>query len=229
VNDARISRFMGPIGLLTVIAIFVGFGPLGSGTPGENASGAKVVAYYTSHMAMSWASIYVVGFGLALFLLFVSGLRGTLRQAQGGQTFWPNLVFAAGIVLVAGLVSVGAIQVVLIVAAHNHELAIARTVNFISSNTELPIIFGMAVVTLSTGAAILSNRVAPLPRTLGWYSVLVGVVACLGPVGFLSFLVGFPVWILAVGFVVSARARRTAGGGIAAPVADPTVVGAVTG
>jgi len=210
VSDERISRWMGPLGLLTVIAIFIGFGPLSGKSPGENASGATVVAYYNAHMAQNWASIYVVGFGLALLLLFVSQLRTVLRDSSGGQNFWPNVVFAGGILLVGGVVVSGVFQVVLIVAAHNHEVAIAKTVNFFSSNDELGLVFGMAVLTLATGAAILLNRSTnPLPRTLGAWSLLVGVVSCLGPVAFFSLLFGLPIWFIATGFVIGTKARRS--------------------
>jgi hypothetical protein len=212
-SDDRVSRWMGPLGLLTVIAIFVGFGPLSGKTPAENASGATVAAFYNSHVARSWASIYVVGFGLALLILFVSQLRTVLRNASGGQTFWPNVVFAAGIILVGGIVAAGTFQVVLILAAHNHELAIIKVANFVSSNDELGFIFGMALLTLATGASILTNRSTdPLPKTLGWWSLLVGVVSCLGPIAFFSLLFGLPIWTIATGFVIGTKARRAAKG-----------------
>jgi hypothetical protein len=202
---------MGPLGLLTVVAIFVGFGPLGGSPPGENASGARVAAYYNAHVATSWASIYVVGFGLALAILFVSQLRTVLRKSGGEQTFWPNVVFAAGIALVVGIVVLGVFQVVLILAAHNHEFAIAKTVNFVGDNDELGFIFGMALLTLATGASILLNRSAnPLPKTLGWWSLLVGVVSCLGPLSFFGLLFGLPIWFIATGFVIGTKARRAA-------------------
>ena len=209
-NDERISRWMGPLGLLTVVAIFIGFGPLGGSAPGENASGVRVAAYYNAHMATSWASIYVVGFGLALAILFVSQLRTVLRKSAGEQTFWPNVVFAAAIILVAGIILAGTFQVILILAAHNHELTIVKMANFVGDNNELGFLFGIALLTLASGAAILLNRsTEPLPRTLGWYSLLVGVVTCLGPLGFFG-LFGFGVWLIATGFVIGTKARRSA-------------------
>ena len=212
-SDARVSRWMGPLGLLTVIALFVGLGPLSGKTPGENASGATVAAFYNSHVARSWASIYVVGLGLALFVLFVSQLRKVLRDASSGETFWPNVAFAAGIILVAGMVAAGTFQVVLILAALNHQLGIVKTVNFVSSNNELGFLFGMVLVTLATGASILTNRsIDPLPKTLGWWSLLVGVVGCLGPLAFFSLLFGLPIWLIATGFVISTKARRAVEG-----------------
>jgi hypothetical protein len=209
-SDERVSRWMGPLGLLIVIAVFVGFGPLSGKSPGENASGASVAAFYNSHVAQSWASIYVVGFGLALLILFVSQLRTVLRKVGGGQTFWPNVAFAAGIILVAGIILAGTFQVILILAAHNHELTIVKVANFVGDNNELGFLFGIALLTLASGAAILLNRsTEPLPRTLGWYSLLVGVVTCLGPLGFFG-LFGFGVWLIATGFVIGTKARRSA-------------------
>ena len=212
-SEERVSRWMGPLGLLIVVAVFLGFGPLSGKSPGENASGASVAAFYNAHEARSWASIYVVGFGLALLILFVSHLRTVLRRAGGGQTFWPNVVFAAGIILVSAIILAGTFQVVLILAAHNHELAIVKMANFVGDNNELGFIFGIALVSLATGASILLNRSpASLPKTLGWWSLLVGVVACLGPIGFFAFLFGFPIWLIATGFVIGTKARRAAKG-----------------
>ena len=51
----------------------------------------------------------------------------------------------------------------------------------------------MDFLTLSTGLAILLNRgVAPLPKLLGWYSILVAVVGAAGPLSFLALLFGLP-------------------------------------
>ncbi len=210
-SDERVSRWMGPLGLVIVIAIFIGFGPLGGNAPGENASGSSVAAYYNAHVTTSWASIYVVGFGLALLILFVSQLRTVLRKASGEQTFWPNVAFAAGLLLVAAVILAGTFQMVIILASHNREFAIVKQANFISDNNELGFIFGIALLTLATGASILLNRTTDsLPKTLGWWSLFVGVVACLGPIGFFAFLFGFPIWLIATGFVIGTKARRSA-------------------
>ena len=37
-----------------------------------------------------------------------------------------------------------------------------------------------------------------------------GIVACLGPIGFVAFLFGFPIWLIATGFVIGTKARRSA-------------------
>jgi hypothetical protein len=73
----------------------------------------------------------------------------------------------------------------------------------------LGFIFGMALLTLATGASILLNRSTnPLPKTLGWWSLLVGVVSCLGPVSWFALLFGLPIWFIGTGFVIGTKARR---------------------
>ena len=209
-----------------VVAFFVGFGPLGGGTPGENASGVTVAHWYNTHVGQSWGSIYLVGLGLAFLLVFVTQLRSALRRAVAGD-LWPNVSFAAGIILVAGIVVLGTFQVTLILAAHNHEFAIVKVFNFFSDNNELAIIFGMCLLSLTTGLAILLNRgTAPLPKTLGWYSILVGVLAIAGPLGFLDFLFGFPIWLIATGFVLATKERRGTLGASSASADAGTSAGA---
>src|SRR6202030_1487200 len=74
-KDSGVSRWMGFIAIVAVAAIFVAFGPLGGGAPDENASGVVVAHWYNTHVGQNWASIYLVGLGLALILVFVTQLR----------------------------------------------------------------------------------------------------------------------------------------------------------
>jgi hypothetical protein len=205
-KDSTFSRWMGPVGLLAVVVIFVGFGPLGGNSPDQNASGVSVANYYNSHVAQSWGSIYAVSLGAALLVFFLVHLRTVLRQS--GENLLPNVVLFASIIFLAGLMVGGVDQVVLILAAHNHQFAVAQMTNFVSSNDEFGLVFGMALVTLTTGLCILLNRRAPLPKTLGWYSILVAIVSCLGPLSGLAFLFGLPIWVIATGFVITVKARR---------------------
>jgi hypothetical protein len=207
-QDSSLSRWMWLIGLVAVVAIFFGFGPLSNGSPSENASGATVVHWYNAHTAQQWASVYLVGLGLALLLVFVTQLRSVL-VATGGQRLWPNVAFASAILLIAGIIVAGSFEIILILAAHNDQFSTAKLVNFFNQNDELLFLVGLCFLTLATGLAILLNReVAPLPKLLGWYSLLVGVVAVLGPLSFFSLLFGLPIWMLAVGIVVAVKSRR---------------------
>jgi len=75
-------------------------------------------------------------------------------------------------------------------------------------------------LTLATGASILLDRSpTSLPKRLGWWSVLVGVVGCLGPISFFALLFGLPIWLIATGFVIGTKARRATRGVATSPVA----------
>jgi hypothetical protein len=228
-KDSAMNRWMWVIGLVAVALIFVSFGPLSSGQPNENASGVTVVHWYNTHMDKQWATIWLVGLALFLILIFVTHLRTVLLQA-GGQRLWPNILFASGVIFVAAMIVAGSFQVTLLLSAHSHDVAVAHFVNFYSQNDELLFLASMVFLTLSAGLAILLNREgSPLPKALGWYSLLVAVVGAAGPLSALGFLFGFPIWVLATGIVISVKQSRGtlggdepgAGASVNAPSAQP--------
>ena len=217
-KDSSLNRWMWLIGFVAVALIFVSFGPLSNGSPNENASGITVAHWYNTHVNQQWASIWLVGLALFLILVFVTQLRTVLIQSGGEQRLWPNVAFASGILLVAGIIVAGSFQVTLILASHNHDFAVAHFINFYSTNNELLLLAGMVFLTLSSGLAMLLNRgVAPLPKRLGWYTILVAVVGMAGPFSFFAFLFGFPVWIVATGIVIAVKQSRGTLGGDAGP------------
>lgn len=223
-KDSAINRWMWLVGLVAVALLFVSFGPLSSGSPGENASGVTVAHWYNTHVNQQWATVWLVGLALFLLLVLLTQLRSVLVQSGGGERLWPNLVFASGILLVGGIIVTGSFSVTLILASHNHDFAIAHFVNFYLANSELLLLAGVVFVTWSAGLAILLNRgAAPLPKRLGWYSILVAVVGAAGPVSFFAFLFGFPIWILVTGIVIAVKSSRGTLGGGSGPGAGAAV------
>jgi hypothetical protein len=90
---------------------------------------------------MRWAQVYVIAFALTLLLLFVAQLRRILHEATDGRRVWPDLVFAAGLIFVAAeLASGGVNATVFIIAAHNHDFAIAHLANFVGHMSEIGMI-----------------------------------------------------------------------------------------
>jgi hypothetical protein len=224
-KDSSLNRWLWLIGLVASVLVFISFGPLSSGGPGENASGITVAHWYNTHVNQQWLTIWLVGLALFLILVYVTQLRAVLVGA-GGQRLWPNAVFASGILFIAGLIVAGSFEVTLILASHNHQYAVAHLVNFYSSNDELLFLAGMVFLMLSTGLAILLNReVAPLPRLLGWYSILVAVIGAAGPLSLLAMLFGLPIWFIATGIVIAVKRSRGTLGGDSGPGAGATVAG----
>jgi hypothetical protein len=208
-KDSSLNRWMWLIGVAIVALLIVSFGPLSSGSPNENASGVTVAHWYNTHVNQQWATVWMVGLALFLLLVFVTQFRTVLIEAGGGgQRLWPNVAFASSIVLVAGLIVLGSFEVTLILAAHNHDYTVAHFVNFYSQNAELLFLAGIVFLSLSSGLAILLNRGAtPLPKLLGWYSILVAVVGSAGPLSFFSFF-GLGIWLIATGIVIAVKQSR---------------------
>ncbi len=129
---------------------------------------------------------------------------------------WPDLVFAAGLIFLAvELAGGGVVAAVFIIAARNHEYTIAHLANFVGQNSEILLIYSLALLTLTTGIAILSG--STLPRWIGIVSVIIGIVCVLGPIGFIGVFAA-ALWFPVLGFVVAAKAKS----------ATPNSVGAET-
>ena len=62
-------------------------------------------------------------------------------------------------------------------------------------------------------SAILALRYAALPKWLGWFSILIGIVLLIGPIGWAAFIFATPIWTLIVSiWLYHADSGRRAGG-----------------
>ncbi|MGH9044193.1 MAG: hypothetical protein ACRDVP_05055 [Acidimicrobiales bacterium] len=200
-SSRGMSRFMGPLGLTILVAFGVGFS-LGSGQPGENAKGAQVVSWVNAHVAQQWAQIYLVGLGLAVFLVYIVALRSRLARSDGASGALADLSFASGIVFVACMIVSGALLVMGTAAAANHHDSLAQTLNFFDQNDELLFAVPLAFFMLATGLGIVTK--VGLANWVGWLAIVIGVVCVLGPFSFFGFLAG-GVWLPIAGFVLGSR------------------------
>ena len=220
-SDQRLARLMGPLGIATTVLIVIGFAVLTGNSPGENASGTSVVNYYNAHIGQAWSSIWVVGGALGFMTLYSVILRAKLREAGAGRLL-STTAFAGGIMFVSGVVASGIFHEALISAAHEHQASVASVLNFVDQNDQVAVLFGAIITTLATGAAIL-NR-SSLPRWLGWVAVVIGVVMCLGDIGFFGFL-AFGIWLPVAGFVIGRHEPDAAGASMPPRSAEPVTTG----
>jgi hypothetical protein len=96
-----------------------------------------------------------------------------------------------------------------LVDAAKHSMgAVAQTLNVLSSDDWVPVVAGISMTALATG--ILALRTGALPRSLGWISIVLGILAIAGPVGGIAFLL-FPLWNLALAVVIMRRGSDVAG------------------
>ena len=80
-----------------------------------------------------------------------------------------------------------------------------QTIQAIWDNDFLPFFLGVLVFLWAVGISVLRSGV--LPKWLGWFAIVFGVVSLAGPLGFIGAL-GAAVWILIASIMLSMRARR---------------------
>ncbi len=95
------QRSIAVIGLLYVLSFFVEFAIIASaGTPPGLAEDAKLADYVTKNRGAVLAVVFVYSIGLALYLIFASGLRSVVRSAADYE--WAAaLYFGSALVVIA--------------------------------------------------------------------------------------------------------------------------------
>lgn len=208
-ND-RLSRWLGPIGLGSVVAFILGFLVIGNtNPPGKNATARDVVSFYQAHNTRETWSLYVVAAGVILVAFFIGGMRTVLRRANQSHTWLADTAFGGGILFIAGFSTAGFLQWTLISAAHNGQTQLAGNLNFLSQSIMLPAQAGLVVLTAAAGLAILLG--SDIPAWLGYVALAIGVVSAIGPIGFAGIL-ATPLWMTLFGFVIGAKEAPHAAG-----------------
>ena len=202
-RNGRLLALTGPVfALLFLLALFF----VDDDGPGDKATGEVVVDYVKDHEG----SMLVGAFGgapmAALLVLFFSHLAAVARERSDAAGAGPAVMVAGAVLWGAGLVGGSALQLAAVDAADDNQAQVAQTVYVLLNADWVPFIAGVAVTLLGAGMTVL--RVAVLPRWLGWVGLVVGIIALLGPGGFLGFFVG-PLWML-VGGVLLLREEQPA-------------------
>jgi hypothetical protein len=185
------------------VAAFAGSG----GGAGPETSGEELIAKH----AHGDASIFLTGTALiiaAIVLVFFGAwLRQTLRSKTSSPDWLPDVVFAGTIIQAVTLsIFVSAAKSVQDGIASDNPV-IARTLNIADGNNFVTAMLALACVLIATGVS--AYRSGALPRWLAVVSIVLGVMAPLGPAGFAPFLT-FPLWVIVVAFAATSTKRQRA-------------------
>ena len=192
-ND-RWMYLAGPLLLVIAVAVIV----LGSG-PGEGASAEKVVDYFDDNKARQMVAVFLGGPAAAAILVFASRLRAAIDDRARAAR---SLLVAGAALYAVGIAVSSSVTLATVVASDKGFEGTAQTLNVLNSSLWIPFVIGIAVMLIGAGLSVL--RTGLLPRWLGWVALVVGVVALLGPGGFLGFLVA-PLWMGVAGFLLYTR------------------------
>lgn len=198
----------GPAPLLgTAFAALFVLAFVGSGGGAESDTpGSEVIADH----AQSSSTLLIFGTALiiaAIVLVFFGGwLRQTLRSTATGPDWLPDVVLAGAIIHAVTLTTFVSSSNSVQHAIDTGDPAIAQALNIASGSDFVTAMLGLACMLIATGVS--AYRSGALPRWLAVVSIILGVMAPLGPGGFAPFLT-FPVWVVVVSFMATSRPRAT--------------------
>jgi len=181
------------VGLAVVILVFfVGLIATGNEISYDTKTAAIKDAYDTSqgvNQIAAYAGMVFVG----LLLFYGSALRNALRST--GKSWFADPAFLGFAALAATFASWSVTDVALWKAVDSGNEDAIRTLATISDAGFLPVMASMIALYVGTGLAGLTT--GALPTWLAAASVVIGIIAPLGPLGFIGFML-LPLWIIAV-------------------------------
>lgn len=184
--------------------------------PGESATADDLISYYTENQAVTlYLPYFLAAIAAVALVLFLSGLRSVLIQAEGLPGNLTTLAFAAGVLFALALV-----------IASGAFVAVPATINFTENpNVEVtPAIdeviggagfgglagahFLMALSIVTTAVLIFRTRVFGV--WLGWLSIIAAVAAVLIIPTFVTFM-AVPLWVLIASIALLTRREPAVG------------------
>ena len=176
-------------GVLVAIALFA----KPPDSPGSDATGAQVIAWYQSHHTSDFVFDLIGGLAVLFLVLFAVALA---RQVRTGDRWLAHGALAGAVFGGVGfLTSIGFDSV--LAQDHNHlTTASAQTLNLLDNDFFLPILVGFALFGILTGLAVVVGRI--LPTWMGWVMFAFGLATLAGPIGFFGLLATI-LWMLAAG------------------------------
>jgi hypothetical protein len=193
----RLERLLPLSGALFAIIMAIGF--FGSGqSPDTTDSPEKIFKYYDD--GKLFLGIISLGLGGILFMFFAAAMRKYLRDT--GPDWLAALWFGGAVIFTVGIAGFASSQFALLSAAQDKNLSVMPTLNYIDNNNFPPAIIALAIIMFATAWHVLSSR--SLPTWLGWVTLVLGILALAGPLGFLTFLAFMP-WTLLVSILVYRR------------------------
>jgi hypothetical protein len=194
---ARWSKVAPLLGVVFVLLV-IGSVMFGS-TPNTSTSPAAVQAFYVAHKGHEYTSAFLAAPAVVVGLFWFAYLRNWLQRRDVHER-WGAIAFAGGMLFaVLGGIAVG-IELALVDTTKYLTPSTAASLNFLES--DVPFIFAsmaLGVMAIATGIAAMKSQY--LPTWLGWFSLVVGVLATL-PVGDFLALPAIGVWALVIAGVM---------------------------
>ncbi|HEX5087247.1 MAG TPA: hypothetical protein VFV89_05525 [Nocardioides sp.] len=187
---------------LSFVTVFVVALATGADTDPDSSLPTIESAYDQSHVAFMVTG-YAAMAACAVLIFLGVALRAALR---GRRPSWTADAAMLGFVVIALTVASWVVSgLALWHAVDQGENASVRTLNFVDTSNFLPLMVGMICAYVGVGTAGL--RSATLPAWLAIASIVVGLLAPLGPLGFVPAML-LPIWLVVVSALVGVSDRE---------------------
>ncbi len=190
--SAWLSKWTPASGVVAAALVAIAFFA-GPNSPGSDATGAQVIAWYRSHHASDFVFDLIGGLAVLFLVLFAVALA---RQVRTGDRWLAHGALAGAVFGGVGfLTSVGFDTV--LAQDHDHlTIASAQTLNLLENDFFLPILVGFALFGILAGLTVAVGRI--LPKWMGWVMFAFGLACLAGPIGFFGVLATM-LWVLVAG------------------------------
>lgn len=183
--------------LLTVLG-------LSPDTPGTNASGTEVAAYYADNEAQAFAATFVFAATVPFLVLFAIALGRV--AAPGNGVLWGRFALAGSILAGSAILATSLIHFALadLAAQDGSAGAAFEALNALDGNTWIAYCPGLGVLMLGAAGVLLSANTL---RPLAWTALVLGVALFIPYADFVALLVSL-LWIVVVGIALARGAGR---------------------
>lgn len=178
-----------------VLSVFVVEGV--GNTPGDNATAARVLAYFETDENSLYVGGVLFFIASALLIWFGSSLRAAIGE-RGGTDRIASIVFGSAVATAVLSMAFVAPQVAGAFAANENEAplhpAAAQALWFAGDGFFVATEFAAASLLVATAVAIFATRV--LPVWLAWLGLVIAVLLVIPPIGWAGLIWGVPLWVL---------------------------------
>ena len=190
--SAWLSKWAPAAGTLAAVLVAIAFFAHPN-SPGSDATGTQVIAWYQSHHGSDFAFDLIGGLAVLFLVLFAVALA---RQVRTGDRWLAHGALAGAVFGGVGILTSIGFDAIL-AQDHNHlTTASGQTLNLLQNDFFLPILVGFALFGILTGLAVVVGRI--LPKWTGWVMFVFGLACVAGPIGFFGLLATM-LWVLVAG------------------------------
>jgi hypothetical protein len=186
---------------LVYLAVFVVLMATGADRSADDDPAKLIADYDISDLGVQLMT-YGTVIAAAVLVFLGAGVRSVLRRT--GQRWTADAAMLGFAVMGLTLVGFAMTSLALHHAVDIGDTTVVRAINVLDT-TNFPLAM-LALACAMVGTGITALRGGALPAWLCWTSIVLGVMAPLGPLGFAPFML-FPIWTV----VVAAKLRLTDG------------------